>query len=911
MKHLLKLAIFFYLSTFRAFCQEAPRSLNAYIELMSQSADVVSSRFEMLNRYHEEIDSYKKRPGMSLRLPSSGPLETYYYKKAKEPRSLTPAERQLLNAAADSLWQLVNELDETAKSLETYVRLDAYKDDNFKQSAEIVAKMHALFRSFQRQRTGFYRQLRKVYQRYQPYHAADPYLSTEREMELAIATQQTLLDSLPFYADKSTRAPWPVETVQRSMLADQRLLNAFGKSQAGLAYPASDMVGNLKESLIAMQQIKRDAIDSYNHASKQSAEHGNAVYLSLWKRFNQDMLVTQKAFVDYSRQQKGLLYYPSYSVAVAEQPQQEQQQSSATKPFEDITVPGLTVKKTSTPAPPATIRTLNGFVELINELLRQMHLMQLLVRNYQSTAEYYRAPVKVVKRADLTYSHEDFKLPLSAYQLLVNAATTLPPAYRTPVYAQADVLINVMKEMDALSIELTGYTSEKKYLKDQLRRSDEILDRYTVLFEIFDTKKEQLYNDVRKIHESYPNAAAATSWNTSGNALLKTLDDDKALLFGIRAFYQGDQTSVPSTSSLESGAKQLIEDEYKNMKGLQRYGRNNGLCPYTPYEDLAGNSLRFVEKAAKIKPVAPGTSNHPYESFYYFYNGELVYLYNQFVELANSGLLKAINQPDLFAFRRVAADRGSVAKKAETLPAETQQAREPEHTATTQQAASTGSSGIKTPGRDTVYVERVRVDTVYVDRNAGQQNVARTLDGFAPNNMILLLDVSSSMNSPLKMPLLKRSIKSLLTLLRPEDQLSIVLYSGKARVVLKPTSGAKANEIARMIDLLQSDGDTDGNEGLRLAYKTANKSYIRGGNNRIVLATDGEFPVSDEVMSMIGQHAKQDLYLTVLTFGRNAHTGQKLRKLSELGQGTYAHVTEESADLQLIIEAQARKLSGK
>uniref|UniRef100_UPI003F701EA6 hypothetical protein n=1 Tax=Dyadobacter sp. TaxID=1914288 RepID=UPI003F701EA6 len=658
MKNLFKLAIFFYLSTFRAFCQEAPRSLNAYIEFMSQSADVVTSRFEMLNRYQEEIDRYQKRPGTLLRLPSSGPLEAFYYNKAKQPRSLTPAERQQLNAAADSLWQLVNELDETAKSLETYVRLEAYKDDHLKQSGEIVAKMHAHFRSFQRQRTGFYRQLHKVYQRYQPYQAADPYLSTEREMEQAIAIQQTLLDSLAFYADQSTRSPWPVETVQRSMLADQKLLNAFGKSQAGLAYPASDMVGSFKESIIAMQQIKRDAIDSYNHAAQQSAEHGNAIYLSLLKRFNQDMLVTQKAFADYSRQQKGLLYYPSYSPAVSEQLQQEQQRSAATKPFADIAAPVLTLKKTSTPASAATIRTLNGFVELINELLRQMHLMQLLVRNYQSTAEYYRDPARAAKRADLTYSHKDFKLPLSAYQLLVSAATTLPPAYRTPVYTQADVLMNIMKEMDALSIELTSYTTEKKYLKDQLRRSDEILDRYAVLFQIVDNKKEQLYNDVRKIHESYPNAAAATSWNTSGNALLKTLDDDKALLFGVRAFYQGDQTSVPSASSVESGAKQLIADEYKNMNGLKRYGRNNGLCPYTPYEDLAGNSLRFAEKVTKVKPVAPGTTNHPYESFYYFYNGELVYLYNQFVELANSGLLKAINQPDLFAFRRAAANPG-------------------------------------------------------------------------------------------------------------------------------------------------------------------------------------------------------------------------------------------------------------
>jgi Ca-activated chloride channel family protein len=161
------------------------------------------------------------------------------------------------------------------------------------------------------------------------------------------------------------------------------------------------------------------------------------------------------------------------------------------------------------------------------------------------------------------------------------------------------------------------------------------------------------------------------------------------------------------------------------------------------------------------------------------------------------------------------------------------------------------------------------------------------------------------------MPLLKRSIKSLLTLLRPEDQISIVLYSGKARVVLKPTSGSKAAEIARMIDLLQSDGDTDGNEGLKLAYKTANKQYIRGGNNRIVLATDGEFPVSEEVVQMIGLNARQDVYLSVFTFGRNPHFGQKLRKLSQSGQGTYAHVTAETADIQLILEAQAKKQPSK
>jgi Ca-activated chloride channel homolog len=357
---------------------------------------------------------------------------------------------------------------------------------------------------------------------------------------------------------------------------------------------------------------------------------------------------------------------------------------------------------------------------------------------------------------------------------------------------------------------------------------------------------------------------------------------------------------------------------------LQRYGRNNGLCPYTWYEDLGANSIRFAEKVQKYKPSPSATSAHPYESFFYFYNNELVYEYNNFIELSKAGLLKTINQPDVFAFRRTSPQPVITpptnmpepkTEKQDVPPARVDVANTQADISSNPQSPArqdarpiaSEAAPITQVRRDTVYVERVRVDTVFIDRNAQLQNVTRSLEGFAPNNMVLLLDVSSSMNSPYKMPLLKRSIKSLLTLVRPEDMISIVLYSGKARVVLKPTSGSKAAEISRMIDLLQSDGDTDGNEGIKLAYKTANKQYVRAGNNRIVLATDGEFPVSEEVTDMIRQNARQDVYLSIFTFGRNEHSGQKLKKLSELGMGSYAHVTDATADLQLILEAQAKR----
>lgn len=913
--------------------QEAPQtSLNHYVEFLSESSEMVIHRFKMLGSYQDEVSRFRKKPDYGLRLPSSGPLEEYYYNKALGGLGVEAGKRKQLNAGLENVWKVLNKLDETCKALETYVRLKDYERDNLKKSDALVTEMQSLFERYAQDKNALYTQIRQIYAGIQNRAATDPYIVTEKAMGEVIAAQQRLLEALPYYLNEETKAEWPVALVRQSMLDDEKALATIGNTASQLQYPASDMVGTFKSALASMQDIKRRALDDHNFAAQQSAAHGNAVYLSLVEQFNHDMLEFYKAFVGYSKPGHLLLNYPFFSpVMKAEGSGDLASAGKGTPPFQDKSFQPLNVKKATAPASAAVVKTLNQYVDWINQSLRQMHLLQMIVRNYQSSAEYYRDPEKAQKRANLSYSHADFKLPSSEYALLLSASTAIPEPYRKSVTGQAEVLMNVLQEMDGLSIELIRYTSEKQYLQDHLKRSDAILDRYLVLFDILDKKKEQLYNDIRRIHESYPNATPASSWYISGNAMLKTMDNGHDVMFGMRDYLKGETAKLPETAALEADSRQLIADEYKNMKGLQRYGRNNGLCPYTPYEDLGANAGRFVEKVQKYTPESSGFAAHPYESFYYFYNNELIYEYNNFIELSKAGLLKTINQPDVFAFRRTGPQKQvvppaktdqpvrekPVEKRVEeiaqvkTNSTETPATQPPARQDTRPLTNEAGPVPIAQTKRDTVYVERVRVDTVYVDRNTQLQNVTRSLDGFAPNNMVLLLDVSSSMNSPYKLPLLKRSIKSLLTLVRAEDMISIVLYSGKARVVLKPTSGTKAAEISRMIDLLQSDGDTDGNEGIKLAYKTANKQYIRAGNNRIVLATDGEFPVSDEVVDMIRQNARQDVYLSVFTFGRNEHTGQKLKKLSELGMGSYAHVTDASADLQLILEAQAKRLTGK
>ncbi|MBO0948032.1 VWA domain-containing protein [Fibrella sp. HMF5405] len=903
--------------------QETPQqSLNQYVAFLNQSVEAVTRRFQMLQTYQADVARYREKPDL-IRLPSSGPLEEFYYHKALAGNGLTATEKKELTASTQVFWQLLTRIDQAGKSLETYVRLKDYQRDNLEQSDELISSMQAMFRQFRRDKDALYKQIQRIYHRYQPYQASNAYLYTEREMDIAVLSQYQLLDSLPYYLNENSRPNWPVTLVQQSMLTDEQLIARFGKMQASIGYPAFDMVNSFRTALRSVQAVKRSGIDDNTFAAQQSAQHGNNVYLSLLNYVNNDLLASYQAFVDYSRSAKPLLspvkVSPVFTVA---SPVTTTQAVAQTRPFIDKPLIAFTTKRAAAPASKATFQALTRYVAFINESLRQMHQLQVLLRNYASSAAYHRDPTQSQQHARLAYSHEEVKLPVSAYQLLMSNSQNIPGAYRPSIHAQAEVLMNMLNEMDGLSIELTTYTAQKQYLQDRFSYSDAILDRYAYLFDAFDQKKEQLYRDVRRIFDSYPTANPASSWNLAGKAMLKTLDDNTDVLFGVKSFLKLEAAQLPTTDKLTANARTLMADEYTNLKGLQRLGRSNGLCPYSPYEDLADNTLRFADITRKVKPLlATLPDRHPYESFYYFYNNELVYEYNKFTELAKDNLLPAVNQPDVFLLRRPEATS--------TLPIPP---RTP--TAPTNEPVTAGKPSGNVPAQDAIgkpkanvpertmirhdtlvvertkLIERTRTDTVYIDRGL-QREVPNTLAGFAANNMVLLLDVSASMDSPVKLPLLKRSIKSLLTLLRPEDQLSIVVYSGKAKVALKPTSGANTAEITRVIDALQSSGDTDGNGGIQLAYKVADKHYIRGGNNRIILATDGEFPVSDDVFQLISDGARQDIYLTVFTFGRNKLTGQNLTRLSQLGKGTFTHVTPENANLQLIQEAQAKTARGK
>ena len=161
-------------------------------------------------------------------------------------------------------------------------------------------------------------------------------------------------------------------------------------------------------------------------------------------------------------------------------------------------------------------------------------------------------------------------------------------------------------------------------------------------------------------------------------------------------------------------------------------------------------------------------------------------------------------------------------------------------------------------------------------------------------NLVFLVDTSGSMQSADKLPLLKRSLAELVERLRPGDRVAIVAYAGSAGLVLAPTPGSQKQEILEALERLEAGGSTTGGEGLQLAYAMARRSFLPGGINRVLLATDGDFNVGTvdqgALETMVADQRKSGVALTTLGFGTGNYNDAMAERLADLGNGNHAYV---------------------
>ncbi len=174
------------------------------------------------------------------------------------------------------------------------------------------------------------------------------------------------------------------------------------------------------------------------------------------------------------------------------------------------------------------------------------------------------------------------------------------------------------------------------------------------------------------------------------------------------------------------------------------------------------------------------------------------------------------------------------------------------------------------------------------------------------SNLVFLLDVSGSMDSPDKLPLLKQGMKMLAEQLGENDRVAIVVYASAEGLVLPSTSGQERQKIIDALEQLQAGGSTNGGAGIELAYRIAQENFIKGGVNRVLLCTDGDFNVgttsTGSLERMVEEKAKSGIFLSVLGFGRGNLNDAMMETISNKGNGNYAYIDGVTEAQKVLVE---------
>lgn len=181
------------------------------------------------------------------------------------------------------------------------------------------------------------------------------------------------------------------------------------------------------------------------------------------------------------------------------------------------------------------------------------------------------------------------------------------------------------------------------------------------------------------------------------------------------------------------------------------------------------------------------------------------------------------------------------------------------------------------------------------------------------SNYVFLVDVSGSMDSDDKLPLLKRGLKTLVAQLQPDDRISLITYSGNVQKLLESTPAKEIDKITKAIDKLNASGCTNGGQALIDAYTEALANYIQGGNNRVILGTDGDFNVgltsTEELLKVVEQYADKGIFTTVCGFGSGNLNDGMMEKVSNRGNGTYEYIDCENQMMKVFVHEKSKLIS--
>lgn len=515
-----------------------------------------------------------------------------------------------------------------------------------------------------------------------------------------------------------------------------------------------------------------------------------------------------------------------------------------------------------------THRALNNYVVFINEVV---HASNIMYQDFESVNRQFHLYLDnqkdsiVYEKLEVLNNYEYFAyLPKDLLQKIYNDNLFLPYKKKKKPLELTLNINEIIIELDSLRGKLALYSKNQDYKTDvNLEKGYELLQRVEVLYLDLFSLEEKVYWSLENILEDYKMPESSSAHHQVLQLMNPMIQSSKALIKTLKT-EEVQENLGQKCNNLKSSIQDLEQNRNRLLQGIPEMP-SSAFCTHKQYDQLLAKAKELLTAAqAWEKGEFPSEySNLFHKPHHYLFNFDWLGIYNRY----GNGMSAIFNQ---------------YINSSKELQLATYEIP---------------------PLFEVVEFEKKSAN----DDNDPLQDGAPSLENFASNNLIFLLDVSASMDQENKLPLLKESLSDLLELMRIEDKITIITYSGRAKVILPPTSAEHKDEIITVINSISSKNSSDVDKGLTLAYESATSSFIPNGNNRIIIATDGSFNIREKTQKLIKKNTRNDIYLSAFYFSPKEypHVKESLQTLVGLGGGRYCYVEKVNAQKILLQEAQS------
>jgi hypothetical protein len=502
------------------------------------------------------------------------------------------------------------------------------------------------------------------------------------------------------------------------------------------------------------------------------------------------------------------------------------------------------------------LQALNLYVDFVNQNIETLtHFHNKFSRFGLRLNQYYhKVPKDSLGRAKsgfkLRFSENPNGISLSSlYEKTTKSDGILPEKLKSSLNTSADKLMESIRQILTINQELESYVNKADYCPDnQLDIAYKLLSQSRVLFYDFAISKDELESEINPAYSAFSKNPAQSNYKKELQFWQENLVTSKAFLYGIKKNFPAEVETA--TANLKKNLTRLSELQKEFKKQKKKESKSTYKLFLAQSEELEKQLNALITLGNKIqKQVSseklPSLSN-PNKTFH----EEVLPVYNEMV-----GDYDKLNGLVL----------GDFPNKMKEVP-----------------------------------WLQVNKPSAEIILNSESSPLANAL----PNNLIFLLDVSGSMELPERLPLLKEAVNYLVKQMRPIDKISIVTYSGEAKIVLPSISASENEVVSKSLKKLKSKGESNALAGLQLAYEELSRNFIENGNNRIVIATDGGIQVNKTLLELTKENALNRKYISVFYFGnKEVRHKLQLESLAKSGFGNYVRITPENIQEKLIEEA--------